>query len=246
MSVSRRDVRGPSRAEPEFQQGPLGAAFAGGSHMNETTICYDTWVAGRCANSPGRGHPRLDGGDVAQHTCSIDGCGNPAESRGWCTRHYARWRRHGDPEHLAISERGSGHVGNGGYKIISRPGHPVSFASGVALEHRVVFFDAYGVGPFLCHWCSTPLQWLAPFSDGGLVVDHLDTDKLNNDVSNLVASCFVCNVNRGDGPPSGPVTHCKRGHEFDEANTYWRPDGSRRCRSCARMRGGAMYRRGVA
>lgn len=30
-------------------------------------------------------------------TCSIDGCSKTPKSRGWCTAHYNRWRRHGDP-----------------------------------------------------------------------------------------------------------------------------------------------------
>lgn len=29
-------------------------------------------------------------------------------------------------------------------------------------------------------------------------------------------------------------THCKRGHLFDEANTYIGPKGKRRCRACAK------------
>lgn len=29
--------------------------------------------------------------------CSISDCGKPADKRGWCTAHYKRWRRHGDP-----------------------------------------------------------------------------------------------------------------------------------------------------
>lgn len=29
--------------------------------------------------------------------CKIDGCGKPARKRGWCSAHYIRWQRHGDP-----------------------------------------------------------------------------------------------------------------------------------------------------
>lgn len=31
------------------------------------------------------------------HLCQIDGCSNPSDRRGWCTRHYMRWYRNGDP-----------------------------------------------------------------------------------------------------------------------------------------------------
>lgn len=34
---------------------------------------------------------------MAEHTCSIDGCSNPARRRGWCGAHHQRWLRHGDP-----------------------------------------------------------------------------------------------------------------------------------------------------
>jgi hypothetical protein len=34
---------------------------------------------------------------------------------------------------------------------------------------------------------------------------------------------------------SSDGTHCKRGHEFTEANTYMRPNG-RECRTCMRVR----------
>jgi hypothetical protein len=29
--------------------------------------------------------------------CSVKDCGLPVLARGWCTAHYQRWRRHGDP-----------------------------------------------------------------------------------------------------------------------------------------------------
>lgn len=30
-------------------------------------------------------------------TCSIDDCGNPAHTKGWCRKHYQRWYKFGDP-----------------------------------------------------------------------------------------------------------------------------------------------------
>jgi hypothetical protein len=30
-------------------------------------------------------------------TCSIDGCDGPARKRGWCEKHYSRFKAHGDP-----------------------------------------------------------------------------------------------------------------------------------------------------
>lgn len=34
---------------------------------------------------------------MGKGTCSYDGCVKPARCRSWCTTHYARWRKHGDP-----------------------------------------------------------------------------------------------------------------------------------------------------
>jgi WhiB family transcriptional regulator, redox-sensing transcriptional regulator len=34
--------------------------------------------------------------------------------------------------------------------------------------------------------------------------------------------------------PQASKTHCKRGHPFNAANTYYSPDGRRHCRTCLR------------
>jgi WhiB family redox-sensing transcriptional regulator len=36
------------------------------------------------------------------------------------------------------------------------------------------------------------------------------------------------------GHPQASKTHCKHGHRFDATNTYYAPDGQRRCRTCLR------------
>lgn len=41
-------------------------------------------------------------------TCSIDGCTNQHEARGWCPNHYYRWRRYGDPEGTPVIRWHSG------------------------------------------------------------------------------------------------------------------------------------------
>ncbi len=31
-------------------------------------------------------------------SCTAQGCHRETIARGWCTKHYARWKRNGDPE----------------------------------------------------------------------------------------------------------------------------------------------------
>ena len=37
------------------------------------------------------------GVDMAETTCSVDGCATAVRARGWCMRHYQIWRRYGTP-----------------------------------------------------------------------------------------------------------------------------------------------------
>jgi hypothetical protein len=41
---------------------------------------------------------------VAQTICAVDGCELPSRAKGWCEKHYTRWRHHGDP--LIVHPRG--------------------------------------------------------------------------------------------------------------------------------------------
>lgn len=37
--------------------------------------------------------------------CSVDGCDRPVRARGWCSLHWQRWRRTGNPEGSTASRR---------------------------------------------------------------------------------------------------------------------------------------------
>lgn len=58
-------------------------------------------------------------------------------------------------------------------------------------EHRYNYYERYGKGPFKCNWCEKSVCW------DDLHIDHVDDNKENNEISNLVASCPQCNQKRG-------------------------------------------------
>lgn len=87
----------------------------------------------------------------------------------------------------------------GGYRMLTGQIHPLA-RGGEVMEHRKVLYDNIGPGPHECHWndrfgCGkTELSWWGQ----GLVVDHLDENKLNNNLENLVPSCNMCNLHRSN------------------------------------------------
>lgn len=134
----------------------------------------------------------------AKPLCSVSGCRN---HRGYanppvCNSCYRRLRRTGTLEKPAPPAHRS--LCTTGYIRIFKKSHPLANKQGWVFEHRAVLYDAIGPGPHQCHWCKCSVDWIkGRCVKGSLVPDHLDGDRANNALSNLVPACNPCNAARG-------------------------------------------------
>jgi hypothetical protein len=92
--------------------------------------------------------------------------------------------------------------------------------------------------------------WVEPIPDG-LHVDHLCSVRNCLNPEHLEAVSVAENNRRSRRPGSHKrrtaPTECRRGHPYDERNTYWTASGTRKCRTChaiqeRRRRGEAKQR----
>lgn len=168
---------------------------------------------------------------MAHGTCSIEGCDtNGTLRRGWCDRHYARWRRHRDPQSTAVDrdvERRirSATVDHGGCWVYT--GQPSARYPETRIDgrrvgiHRWSYENHHGPIPDgydVHHLCRVPRCWNPK---------HLQAiPAAENHRDNVRANAFA---SQGS---------CINGHELTPANVY-RPPGQptrRMCRTCRRLR----------
>lgn len=134
-----------------------------------------------------------DRNNTTYSVCSVNGCVNLANRVGanLCEMHYMRVRRHGGTEKQSTLIDGNLEH-SGGYVLVHAPHHPLRTTSARVYEHRIVYYNANGAGPFNCYWCNKAVGW------DDMHVDHLNSIVVDNRISNLVASCPVCNQQRGN------------------------------------------------
>jgi hypothetical protein len=50
--------------------------------------------------------------------CSVDGCDEQHDAKGFCAKHYQKFKRHGNPLVSFRAKNGSGGITKGGYRLI--------------------------------------------------------------------------------------------------------------------------------
>lgn len=81
-------------------------------------------------------------------------------------------------------------------------------------------------------------ETFGPVPDG-MELDHLCRTRECCNPAHLEPVTHLTNIERGEWRQRcaeywANRTHCESGHEYTAANTYIRPDGRRRCRTCNR------------
>lgn len=81
--------------------------------------------------------------------CSIESCDRNAVTRGMCSAHYTRWRKHGDPsvggEMVRRVHGGQKRIDKNGYVFWTDKTHPMAARpNGIVLEHRAVMAEKLG------------------------------------------------------------------------------------------------------
>lgn len=174
-------------------------------------------------------------------TCSIPWCDKTGLiRRGWCTKHYQRWLKYGNPL-MAKFERGGDPVARfWGY---------VSKGTG-CWEWRGKIDKSTGYGRFKMGGKSPTAhrlsyEWsVGPIPDG-LVIDHLCRNRRCVNPAHLEPVTQQVNVLRGETivAANAAKTECQNGHPLSGDNLAINVRGARVCRTCARASAARMRER---
>jgi hypothetical protein len=177
--------------------------------------------------------------------CSITGCPNPSRRRGWCPKHYNRWKRHGDPEFVLLDRESDATTKFAalvtcGPRLISAPEMPPCqlWTGNLSPAGYGKFYPAKGVKWLAHRYAWTTAGLLIP--DGMELAHFCHTidiahctggkDCLHRRCVELTHLEVVTHAENGHRARRG---FCGRGHSLSGANLYeW--GGQRYCRTCRR------------
>ena len=177
--------------------------------------------------------------------CQVDDgkgpCGRPAVARDFCSKHWIRWNKFGDPmitkldRDLTPEERFWAKVNKNGpapeYKLELGP-------CWLWTRGTKEGYGAFHLDGKICSAHILAYRWLVGEVPDGCELDHLCRVRRCCRPDHLEPVSHLINVHRGISPwaVNAAKTHCPQGHEYNDENTYISPDGERTCRICARER----------
>lgn len=192
---------------------------------------------------------------MADGTCKEQGCEGAVIARGWCTRHYQRWLKHGSPtggqagtrralpRSASLEDRFWLRVNKNGPVSTRRPGLSPCWVWTGGKNQRDYGQFHIGKKLYLVHRLA--YTWLVRPIPDDLTIDHLCFNTLCVNPDHMEPVPNRVNNSRGNSitARNARKTHCSKGHPYDEANTYWPPQGGRKCRECQRRHARAAHAR---
>lgn len=161
--------------------------------------------------------------------CVIEACSGTHFARGWCKKHYDRWRAHGDP---LVTKRP---------ELADTPLQRLRRAAVVGEPDQcwpANECDRGGYGrvrwrnkTYRAHRFAYEIM-VGPIPDG-FELDHLCGNRRCVNPAHLEPVTHQENVRRGASPAARIARggRCSRGHEYTPENTHIRGN-SRECRTC--------------
>lgn len=188
---------------------------------------------------------------MAERTrCTIDGCRSDAKARGWCSKHYQRWRRHGHPETVQVIQ----HHGLSDYdrfmQHVDTSGGPDACHPWTRARNRDGYgwFGSGGASGLAPRWLLGYLRG-EPLRTDEYACHHCDNSPCVNE-RHLYVGDHERNMRdkaqrgRAWSPQTDAQraqTHCLRGHDLANARVSKR--GKRQCEVCRNELRRIRYRR---
>lgn len=194
---------------------------------------------------------------MPKRTCSVDGCGKPHLAKSYCTGHYTRWHRYGDPGPAELrqalaqcAQRSCSEpticYGFCRLHVIQHVGWSVRESTGCHLWLGITSQQGYGqlgdVAKTRAHRLSWELANGTPIPKGLVVRHSCDTPACINP-DHLSVGTDAQNVwdaiSRGRRPVSAAFlakSECERGHDLTKPDAIYfattRGKRYARCRKC--------------
>ncbi len=180
---------------------------------------------------------------MPKRTCTYGDCDKPHSGRGFCRSHYYQMRRDGKfvaNQRLTLEQRFWPKVDKNGPLPEERPDLGNCWVWKSA-KHDSVYGAIIDKAPPMTPAHRAGYELMVGPIPNGLVLDHLCRRPRCVRFDHLEPVPQPVNIARGKAPAllrewdakGRALTHCKWGHEYTQANTRIKKNGTRSCKACA-------------